>query len=60
MTVIGLGLMGQARDAAAWSGEHGAHLLHESAVQGVDMERAIAAGHGTNSYAAMLELFRKP
>ncbi|MFE5615762.1 NAD(P)-dependent oxidoreductase [Streptomyces sp. NPDC056463] len=46
------------------------HLIHESKATGVPVElpefvarltdRAIAAGHGKDSYAAMIEQFRKP
>ncbi|MDJ0466433.1 NAD(P)-binding domain-containing protein [Streptomyces sp. H27-C3] len=46
------------------------HLIHESEFLGVNAElptffkaltdRAVAAGHGGNSYAAMIEQFRKP
>jgi 3-hydroxyisobutyrate dehydrogenase-like beta-hydroxyacid dehydrogenase len=46
------------------------HLVHESEVLGVNAElprfvkaltdRAVADGHGGNSYAAMIEQFRKP
>ncbi|GGY82027.1 NAD(P)-dependent oxidoreductase [Streptomyces omiyaensis] len=46
------------------------HLVHESEATGVNAElprfvraltdRAIAAGHGADSYAAMIEQFRKP
>jgi 3-hydroxyisobutyrate dehydrogenase-like beta-hydroxyacid dehydrogenase len=47
-----------------------AHLVHESESLGVNAElprliktltdRALADGHGANSYAAMIEQFRKP